>query len=165
MTDKLRQIVKEELGKLPKETQEAINSLDWARAVEEIGKKYLLLENGINDLQIETLLVLVGLEDVNDYAQRVENEVGMTKDEAEKIAEEVVNKIFSPISNAIEENIKKNLKSKSLSTEQNLNFILSGGNYSAFLESTATMNATETEGRTIPVFSIKEENLKGKFNI
>src|SRR3989344_3849555 len=100
MTDKLRQIVKEELGKLPKETQEAINSLDWARAVEERGKKYLLLENGINDLQIETLLVLVGLEDVNDYAQRAENEEGMTKDEEEKIAEAVVNKIFAPISNA-----------------------------------------------------------------
>ena len=33
-----------------------------------------------------------------------------------------------------QENIKKNLQNKRLNHEQNLNFILSGGDYSAFVE-------------------------------
>ena len=85
MTEKLQQTIKEEVLKLPKETQEAINTFDWGSMAEEIGKKYLLSESEINDFQVETLLVLVGLEDGNLYALNIENNVGISKDEAIKI--------------------------------------------------------------------------------
>jgi hypothetical protein len=133
MTDKLKNIIKEEMAKLPKENQEMIGILDWAKMTEEIGKKFLLNENEINDLQVETFLILIGLEDPDSYANNIENEVGTSKDEAEKMSAEITQKIFIPINEALIENIKKSGKAKNGKPEQNLNFILSGGDYSAFV--------------------------------
>src|SRR3989344_2165392 len=97
MTEKLKQIIKEEVLKLPKEVQEAINSLDWRGIAEEIGKKYKLNESEINDFQVETLLILVGLEEAEFYVRNIENNVGTSKDEAEKISREAFERIFIPI--------------------------------------------------------------------
>jgi hypothetical protein len=135
MTEKLKNIIKEEVMKLPKEAQEAIDSLDWGSIAEEIGKKYLLNESEINDLQAETLTVLLGLTDLEDYTRGIENEIGTTKDDANKIANEALQKIFTPINNIFLENIKKSGKDKKGNAEQNLDFILSGGDYSAFMNS------------------------------
>ncbi|HBA45598.1 hypothetical protein A2W67_00750 [Candidatus Nomurabacteria bacterium RIFCSPLOWO2_02_40_28] len=133
MTDKLQKIIKEEVAKLPKDAQDAINAFDWAKAVEEIGSKHLLDESEVNDFQVETLLVLVGLIDPQFYPVNIENHVGTTKDSATKMADEAYEKVFTPISNTIEENIKKNLKNKKPNATQTLNFILSGGDYSTFV--------------------------------
>jgi len=133
MTDKLKQTIKEEVGKLPKGNQEVINAFGWEQISEEIGKKYLLNESELNDLQVETLLILIGLEDPDFYATNVENNVGISKNEAEKISEEVIQKIFAPINDLLIENIKKSGKVVNSNTEQNLNFIISGGDYSTFL--------------------------------
>src|SRR3989338_2449559 len=118
MTEKLKQIIKDEVGKLPKETQEAINSLDWGSIAEEIGKKYLLTESGINDFQVETLLVLVGLESLDLYALHIENNVGTSTEEANKIAAEADQKILTPIYEKIKEGIKNNLPNKNRNLEQ-----------------------------------------------
>ena len=190
MTDKLKQTIKNEVGKLPIEVQEAISALDWTKITEEIGKKYRLSESEINDFQVETLLVLVGLEDGNYYAQNIEDNVGTSKDEAEKMADEAFTKIFTPINNILVENVKRSGKSKRASWNQTIDFILSGGDYSAFIEPTnsplpeypdlksegggistpSRQRATREEGNktqetVLPVFSIKEENRKEKFNI
>jgi len=166
MTDKLKQTIQEEIAKLPKETQDAINAFDWINISAEIGKKYLLSEDEINDFQVETLLVLIGLEDGSSYSRNIENEVGTSKDEAEKISEEVLQKIFIPINDILVENIKKSEKNKNLSPEQTLNFILSGGNYSTLMENIKNNEIDMEKGESVlPEFSIKEENLKGKFNI
>ncbi len=133
MTEKLKQIIKEELIKLPKESQDAISTFDWGTMTEEIGKKYLLTESEINDLQVETGLVLTGLTYGNSYTLNIESNVGITKNEAEKIAEEVNQKIFMPIYYSLTENIKKNMQNKKLDWKQNLNFVLSGGDYSVFI--------------------------------
>ena len=157
MTEKLKQTIKEEIMKLPKEAQEAINSLDWTKVAEEIGKKHLLTESEVNDLQVEILLVLVGLESGYSYPLKIENEVGTSREEAEKIAEEANQKIFTPIYNILEENIKKNLPNKKSTPEQNLNFILSGGDYSVFMEERKAITATPTIGAQNP-----PENEKGQ---
>lgn len=134
MTEKLQKIIKEEIEKLPKEKQEAISSVDWTKIAEEIAKKHLLAENEINDLQVETLLVLIGLVDGNYYAQNIENQIGMTKDEAEKISEEALEKIFTPIINKLIEKLKEDAKNKDLNWDKNLNFVLSGGDYASLVD-------------------------------
>ena len=59
--------------------------------------------------------------------------MGTSKDEAEKIAEEINQKIFMPIYYSLTENIKKNMQNKKLDWKQNLNFVLSGGDYFVFI--------------------------------
>jgi len=101
MTNKLQQTIKDELEKLPKENQKAISSVDWVKIAEEVGKKYLLTDTEINNLQVETLLILTGIEDFDSYARNIEREIGLSKEEAEKISQEVIEKIFDPISGKI----------------------------------------------------------------
>jgi len=133
MTEKLKETIKEELAQLPQEGQDAIDAVNWIKITEEIGKKFLLNEIEINDFQLETLLVLIGVTDPEFYVTNIENQVDITKDKAKSLANEAFTKIFTPIGNIIIENIKKSGKHKDANAEQNLDFILSGGDYSAFV--------------------------------
>jgi hypothetical protein len=146
MTEKLKQIIKDEVAKLPKENQTVINAFGWEQITEEIGKKYLF-ESEMNDFQVETLLVLIGLENPEMYTINVENNIGTSRDGARQITDEVFKKIFIPISDTIEENIKKSEKVKNSKWDQNLDFVLSGGNYGAFAESPPLLNKEGNEGR------------------
>lgn len=146
MTEKLKKVIKRELEKLPRETQEAINIVDWVNIAEQIGERHLLDQSEINDLQVQTLLVLVGLRDADLFQANIENEVGTSKNEAEKISAEVFEKIFEPIVEKLEENIRKNMKDKNASWEQNTNFILSGGDYSVFIDNTEKTPARNAGG-------------------
>lgn len=164
MTEKLKQTIKEEVGKLTKENQEVISTFGWESIVEGIGRKSLLSDSEINDLQVETLLVLIGLQDPDEYAQNVENNVGTSKDEAEKMTDEVFERILTPITEKIVEKIKTSEKVKNANAEQNLNFIFSGGDYSVFLENPNSphplplrSSEREEENETVlPVFFVKK---------
>lgn len=167
MTEKLQQTIKEEISQLPIEGQEAIGSVDWLKIAEEIGKKYLLDESEIEDLQLETLLVLTGITDPEFFSINVENQVGTTKNEAGKIADEVFKQIFIPISNLTTENIKNSLNNKNPNSEQTLNFILSGGNYLTLVENleNAEKTPTETQNTNTSVSPRKITDLRSKFTI
>ncbi len=145
MTEKLQQTIKEEIEKLPKEAQEAIRSVDWVKITEEMGNAHQLGNEKIEDLQLETLLVLVSAEDVESYAINIEKQAEIVREEAEKIAAEARLLIFRPIYRTLTENIKNKIKDKKINWKQSLNFILSGGDYAAFLDSPS-----------------KEENYKAK---
>ena len=134
MTDELKQKIKEVMVNLPKDTQNVIDAFDWASIAEEIGIKYLKNDHKATLLQAEVGLSLAGLLDLDLFVENIENDIGINHDEAEKITNEVLQKIFTPIKNVLEENVKKNLIGKNPNWKQTLNFILSGGDYSAFLE-------------------------------
>lgn len=141
MNEKLKQTIKEEIEKLPEENREAITSLRWEEIVESIGKKLSLEENKITDLQTETLLVLIGLEKPDLYQENIENNADIDEKMAGEIADDVFKKIFDPINNILLEKIKKSEKVKAADHEQNLNFVLSGGDYSVFAEKPKTVDA------------------------
>ena len=146
MTEKLKQTIEEEVEKLPKEIQEVIKSSDWVNLTEEIGREYLLDEIQLNNFQLETLLVLVNLTDIRFLAINIENQAGVTKGDASAIATETSQKIFTPIYNILSENVKKALKNKKTNWEQNLGFVLSGGDYSAFITPTSPQSSPERRG-------------------
>ena len=97
MTEKLKQTMNTEITKLPKERQEAINSLDWGKESEEIGKKFSFTDDEINNLQVETGLVLVGLANLDTYKQTIEESLRISRDEAEKISQAIFDRIFKPV--------------------------------------------------------------------
>ena len=146
MIEKLKQTIKEEIAQLPTEMQEAINAFNWVKVAEEIGNKNQLTEEEIEDFQLETLLVLIGAVDPEFYAVNIENHVNTTKNQAQNLAKESFQKIFTPISKTIEENIKKNLKNKNPNAKQTLDFILSGGNYSAFITQNSPLEESPLGG-------------------
>lgn len=166
MTEKLQQTIKEEIMELPKEMQEVVNSFDWIKITEEIAEKYSLDEDETTNFQLETLLLLIGTTDPEFYAINIENQVEITKDEAENIARESFQKIFTPLNELITENVKNNIQNKKINWQQNLDFILSGGNYAVFLENNRNVN-NNTENVDIPSSNMnsKIQDIKNKFTI
>lgn len=166
MTEKLQQTIKEEIMELPKEMQEVVNSFDWIKITEEIAEKYSLDEDETTNFQLETLLLLIGTTDPEFYAINIENQVEITKDEAENIARESFQKIFTPLNELITENVKNNIQNKKINWQQNLDFILSGGNYAVFLENNRNVD-NNTENVDIPSSNMnsKIQDIKNKFTI
>ncbi len=130
MNEKIKQLLLEEMLKLPKDLQTAINSFDWLKACEELGTKYSLTEQEINDFKAETGLVLVGLVDIDFYASTIEDNLLLTNEDSKNIAKDAEEKIFIPIANKREELIKNNIKNKELPWTDSMLFVLSGGDYS-----------------------------------
>lgn len=133
MTEKLDKIIKKEMENLPMDSQEVINSIDWVKISEEIGKKYLLDESELNMFQAQTALVLLGLLSPYLYATKIQDEIGIGEEEANKMAIEATDKIFIPVADTLEEKIKNKVRNKNWAWNQTLNFITSGGDYSVFL--------------------------------
>ncbi|MFA5936836.1 MAG: hypothetical protein WC822_03085 [Candidatus Paceibacterota bacterium] len=166
MTEKLKQTIKEEIIKLPKEMQEVINAFDWIKISKEIAEKYLLNEKEINNFQLETLLVLLGVVDPEFYAINIENQVEITKEKAKILAMEIEEKVFNPIYKKITENIKNNLQDKNLGWKQTIDFILSNGDYSVFIERTDNQNISPEISETNTLDnSSKIADIKNKFVI
>jgi hypothetical protein len=70
--------IQEEMSKLPKANQQAINSFDWQRKCQEIGESRNLLEEEITGLQSEVALVLMGLSDLQTLHRYIDDEIGGT---------------------------------------------------------------------------------------
>ncbi|MEI8270883.1 MAG: hypothetical protein WCG45_05970 [bacterium] len=125
MTEELKEIIKEEIVKTPREVGEAISNFDWEKISEEIGKKYSLNDEEINILQGEIALLLIGITKGYDFTDSVENNVLISKNIAKQIVNEIFEKILNPITNKILERVKV----KNTTWKENASFILSGGNY------------------------------------
>ncbi|MDQ3075746.1 MAG: hypothetical protein M3Q34_01310 [bacterium] len=134
MDEKLKEVIQEYVVKLPKEVQDVLNSFPWADIAIEIGDKIGLVDETLVDLQTETALVLLGLCSSNEYVRNVEDKVGTTKNEAEQVAKEAKERIFNPVAIRIKEAVKNGLENKNITWDQNIKFILSGGNYFFFID-------------------------------
>lgn len=166
MTDKFKQTIKEEMTTLPKESQEVINTFDWAKVSGEIGKIHFLDESEINDLQVLTGLILVGIGDSDLLAKDIEEYVGTSRNEAEKISEEITEKIFMPIVKNLKDKIKTTMKDRVTHWQQNLDFILSGGDYTAFIRRVEPDKKDEIpKGGYQNLGPSKMDDLKSKFTI
>ncbi len=160
MTDKLKQTIEEEVAKLPKEWKEAVESSDWIKKTEDIGKSFGLDEDKINDLELETLIALVGATDQDFFATNIENQVETTTNEADQLAKKISADIIIPVILKMTESIKKNIAGKKTTWKQDVDFILSGGDYSVFMEEREGTNRDTDRKMTIPSFSIDKEHFK-----
>jgi len=154
MTEKLKNIMEVEILKLPKDNQTAINSIDWGKITEEIGKRFLLTTTEINALQVETGLILINLIDMNTFEDDLENDIGLSINETKSIIEEIFDKVLTPIAESIKLSIKKRVTLENPSWDQTVNFILSGGDYSCFIEEPIK-----------PSVTIKPSTVKSNFSI
>jgi hypothetical protein len=123
MNDKLKQQFEEQLAYLPDITQQALKSFDWATGILSIGKKHGLYIDQLEDLQIETMLVLVGLVQPEDYPKELMNRLALSPAETDKIIDDINDEIFTPIHNYIIESENKTPKIPTeLTTPQPISF-------------------------------------------
>jgi|WetSurMetagenome_2_1015567.scaffolds.fasta_scaffold294105_2 hypothetical protein len=132
--NKLKENIKEEISFLPKEMHDVIDNFELGKILTEIGKNHKFSDDEIITLQTETVLVLIGLVNPELYAKNIENNIGTSEQEAKKIENETIKKIFEPIYEKVVEKIKQNTKYEKQNWKKSINFILSGGDYSYFIE-------------------------------
>lgn len=154
MTDELKQLIEEGSKKLPKEVVEVISTFDWIKEVKEIGIKYSLDENEISALENEIGMVIIGAKRQDVLIVNIEDSVQTTREKSVQIAKEAVEKIFNPMVNQIHVLAKNNSQSKNPSWDQTVNFIISGGDYSFFIEEPI-----------VPSITIKPSSIKSNFSI
>jgi hypothetical protein len=96
----LQESIKEQISKLPKANQQAINSFDWEKQCRVIGEKHNLMDSEITGLKAEVTLVLVGLSDLRTLHRYIDDEIGGTG--WQEIESYVIENIFSPIGEILE---------------------------------------------------------------
>lgn len=97
MDSESKEIIKKQLKKLPKDIQDAVLAVDLAEKFKTITNKHGLRVDQGGALETETMLVMLGLEDPDDYTSNLKREADISQEEAASIAEEVNRMIFLPI--------------------------------------------------------------------
>lgn len=103
--------IKEYLEKLPPIVQKSIGSSEWKQKIIDIGNKYSLQEGQIESLEIEALLVAIGVESDQEMVENIKRELDVSDILAEQLTEDVNQRIYkwiyrqwSPVETKIEEN-------------------------------------------------------------
>ncbi len=104
--NEIDKLVEEQLKTLPPNLRQAIGVVPWKALVQDIGKANALDVEQIASLEQETMFIIYGFENPNDYVSNVTKNIGISEDIAYAIAESIVNKIFDPILKKSEEYAK-----------------------------------------------------------
>ena len=97
MDPETQKIITEQIKTLPKDVKEAIISVDYKTKLQEITKRQKLLIDQAGKLEMETTLVMIGLEPLTDFIGNIQRELGVLGTRAQEIAVDVSENIFKPI--------------------------------------------------------------------
>lgn len=90
-------LLSEELAKLPAEWRQKIELADVSGAVEAVATKFNLSTDQKESLELETMLVAVGLEDEADFSDNVFKSLGSEESIAVEINKEISDRVFSQL--------------------------------------------------------------------
>lgn len=82
---------------LPKDVVDSIVSVDYKTKLQEITRRQKLLIDQAGKLEMETTLVMIGLEPLTDFIGNIERELAVSSLRAKEIAQDVSENIFKPI--------------------------------------------------------------------
>ncbi len=117
MDNDLQNNLQETFQSLPKELQEAISAADLPRKLEAVTKDNKLMIDQAGKVQNETVLVLLGLEPLENYVDNLVKNVGLSKETAEAVANDVNELIFKNVRKTLE---KISEEDKTAETEETI---------------------------------------------
>lgn len=92
-----KELIKEQIKSLPEDIQSAILSVDYQTKLQEITKRQKLLIDQAGKLELETTLVMIGLEPLADFVSNIQKGLEVTTSKAQEVAKDVSESIFKPI--------------------------------------------------------------------
>lgn len=96
-------IIQDQFNKLPPQLQEALKSTPWKSMVNEISLLKTLSLAQVESIERETMFILYGFENPNDYAINIMREAEINEATATAIAEQVDEKILKVIAEKIDD--------------------------------------------------------------
>jgi len=103
MNDDLDLNLNQQFETLPKELQAAISAVDLPEKLQQIIKNNKVMIDKAEGVQMETLMVLLGLEPVDDYMGNLVKNVGLEKTVALNVAHDADELIFKQVRNNLKE--------------------------------------------------------------
>ncbi len=97
MNPETQKLIDDRIAVLPENIRESIRKIDWGKDIVEIGKKNGLHMEQMGDLQLETVLVLVGLSHPNDYGLNLKRALGTNDLQTTAIVADVNEKILKSV--------------------------------------------------------------------
>lgn len=170
MDKETEEIIKEQLKILPKEVISIIADVSWIEKVLDIGKKNGLSEKQLEILQLETNLLLLGLVHPDDYPKELESHLKISDIKLDNVVNDVNRELLSSVRGKLVELFNKHYesslaeKSGEISTNpnwmQNLDFIMSGGDYYFLTEESNNKNEVQKTDKLIGTSNILETKNK-----
>lgn len=97
MDEKTKKLVMERFDALPKSVQEVITSSNYQDTLIEIGKQFGLNVEQMGSLELETTLVMMGLNPVKDFEADLTRELNVEKEKGSQIVKDINEKVFLKI--------------------------------------------------------------------
>ncbi len=97
MDAETKKIIQDQMKNLPQDVKEAIISVDYTNRMQEITRRQKLLIDQAAKLEMETTLVLIGLEPLTDYISNLQRELVVNEIRAREVALDVSENVFKPI--------------------------------------------------------------------
>ena len=101
MDAETQKIIADQMKQLPKDVIEAIISVDYKTKLQEITKHQRLLIDQAAKMEMETTLVMIGLEPLADYIGNLQRELAIPEARAKEIAVDISESIFKPIRDSL----------------------------------------------------------------
>lgn len=106
--DDLTKILKDQSKKLSPTIKKVIESDSWVNTLKTIAWKYGLSKEAAESVDVETGLVLFGLESSSNFKKNlVAQNTGISSDTIEKIVSEIKTSVFGPIQNELDKFIQE----------------------------------------------------------
>jgi hypothetical protein len=102
MDEETQKIIQEQIKNLPNDVREAIVAVDYSTKLQEITKRQRLLIDQAAKLEMETTLVMIGLEPLADFIENIKRELVVNELRAKDIAMDVSEHIFKPIRTSLQ---------------------------------------------------------------
>jgi hypothetical protein len=96
MDEETQKIIQEQMKKVPEDIMMSIVSVDYQTKLQEIIKRQKLMIDQVGKLEMETTLVMIGLEPLADYVENLQRELEVSIIRAKEIAMDVSENIFKP---------------------------------------------------------------------
>ncbi len=102
MDEETQKIIEEQMKILPTDVKAAIISVDYKNKLQEITERQKLMIDQAGKLEMETTLVMIGLEPLADYIANIGRELELSESRAKEIAMDVSEHIFKPIRESLQ---------------------------------------------------------------
>lgn len=107
MNEELLQIMRERLPRIPGTIKSILVSSGWVSLSEQLANEIALTKEQSVDLQLEIAFVLLGLVHPDDFRNKIEDVLRLSKEEVDLIVTKVGSKVFAPIQHTLVEFFEK----------------------------------------------------------
>lgn len=105
MNPEIQKEIQTQLDSLPKKVREIIASIDITNEIANLRSKHHLMLDQIATLELETMLVMIGLEPADNFVKNLESSLKIDESKAVLIANDLNELIFQKIRHAMMEEI------------------------------------------------------------